>query len=146
MILYREVSWWYWAVTAVLLIIGLAGRFEAFLLATALSAVQVAHFRLREGSFTAFPVQVRVAYTAMLLLALWGPMNLLFWVPAIGTPAQVLFGYCTLARCLTLLPWNRREPFSWRLVWRTFSAPPVKGNIRQGLPATTYAAAEETGR
>lgn len=137
MILYREISWWYWAVTSVLLIVGLAGRFEAFYLAIALSAFQVAHFRLREGSFAAFPVQVRVAYTGILLLALWPPLHWLFWVPAIGTPAQVLFCYCTLARLLSLLPWNRREPLSWRLVWRTFVSRPVKGNILQGLPATS---------
>lgn len=137
MILYRQSSWWYWAVTAVLLIAGQAGWFAAFHLAIALSAVQVVHFRLREGSFTAFPVQVRVAYAGILVLASWGPMNWLFWVPAIGTPAQVLFGYCTLARCLSLLPWNRRQPLSWPLLWRTFSAPPVEGNILQGLPSTT---------
>jgi len=95
------------------------------------------HFRLREGSFAAFPVQVRLAYTAILLVALWTPMNWLFWIPAIGTPAQVLFGYCALARCLSLLPWNRREPLSRRLVWRTFAAKPVRGNILQGQPAVT---------
>ena len=136
MIQFREICWWYWAVTSVLLLAGLAGRFEAFQLAAGLSAFQIIHFRLREGSFSAFPVQVRVAYTAMLLLALWEPMRWLFWVPAIGTPARVLFGYCTLARCMSLLPWNRREPLSWRLVRRTFFSPPVKGNILQGLPAT----------
>lgn len=136
MIQFREICWWYWAVTSVLLFAGLAGRFEAFQLAAGLSAFQIIHFRLREGSFSAFPVQVRVAYTAMLLLALWEPMRWLFWAPAIGTPARVLFGYCTLARCMSLLPWNRREPLSWRLVRRTFFSPPVKGNILQGLPAT----------
>ena len=120
-----------------LLIVGLAGWFEAFYLATGLSIVQVIHFRLRASSFAAFPVQVRLAYTAMLLIALWGPMNWLFWVPAIGTPAQVLFGYCTLARCLSLLPWNRVEQLTWRLVWRTFVSRPVKGSILQGLPAAS---------
>lgn len=135
MILYREISWWYWAVTATLLIIGLAGRFEAFYLATALGALQIVHFRLREGSFAAFPVQVRLAYTALLALALWEPMNWLFWVPAIGTPAQVLFGYCSLARCLSLLPWNRREPLSADLVRRTFLSRPIRGSVLQGLPA-----------
>lgn len=139
MIQYNEISWWYWAVTTVLLSIGLIGRFEAFYLASALSAIQIVHFRLREGGFSAFPVQVRVAYTALLLVSLWGPLNRLFWVPAIGTLAQVLFGYCTLARCLSLLPWNRLEPFSWSLVWRTFTAAPVKGSILQGLPATDIA-------
>jgi hypothetical protein len=137
MILYKELTWWYWAVTAGLLIFGLAGRFEAFYLATALSVVQVAHFRLRDDSFAAFPVQVRLAYAAILTLSLWAPMNWLFRVLAVGTLAQVLFGYCTLARCLSLLPWNRQQSFSWRLVWRTFSAPPLQGNIMQGLSATT---------
>ena len=102
MILYREVSWWYWAVTAVLLIVGLTGVFACFYLAAVLGVVQVVHFRLREGRFAAFPVQVRLAYTAILLVALWKPW--LFWIPAMGTPAQVLFGYCALARLLSLLP------------------------------------------
>lgn len=136
MMLYREISWWYWALTSVLLITGLAGRFEAFYLATALSVVQVVHFRLRHGSFGAFPVQVRLAYTVMLMLALWAPMNWLFWLPAVGTPAQVLFGYCTLARCLSLLPWNRREPLSGGLLRRTFLSAPVRGSVMQGLPET----------
>lgn len=135
MIQYREISWWYWAVTSVLLIAGLAGWGAAFGLAAGLSAVQIFHFRWREGRFAAFPVQVRIAYTAILLLALWEPMRWLFWIPAIGTPAQVLFGYCTLARCLSLMPWNRVEPLTWRLVWRTFLSPPTKGSILQGLPA-----------
>ena len=135
MILYRHVSWWYWTITALLLITGLTGRLWGFYLATALNVVQVVHFYLREGSFISFPVQVRIAFTALLLLALWGPMNWLFWLPAIGTSAQVLFGYCPMARCLSLMPWNRREPISWRLAWRTFTSPPVKGNIMQGLPA-----------
>jgi hypothetical protein len=135
MIQYREISWWYWAATSVLLIAGLAGWPEAFYLAAGLSAWQIIHFRFREGSLTAFPVQVRIVYTALLLSALWEPMRWLFWVPAIGTPAQVLFGYCTLARCLSLLPWNRLEPLTWQLVRRTFFSPPVKGSILQGLPA-----------
>lgn len=137
MILYREVSWWYWAVTAALLIAGLAGQFEAFRIAIVLSAVQVLHFRQREGSYTAFPVQVRLAYLAILLVASLQSMNWLFWLPAIGTVAQVLFGYCLLARCLSLLPWNRTESLASRLVWRTFASRPVKGSVLQGLPAST---------
>lgn len=133
MILYRDFSWWCWAVTAVLLIVGLAGRFEAFVLAAGLSGLQIVYFRLREGGFTAFPVQVRLAYAGILAVALWRPW--LFWIPAIGTVAQVLFGYCLLARTLSLLPWNRPEPLSWRLVWRTFASRPVRGNILQDQPA-----------
>jgi hypothetical protein len=137
MILYRELSWWYWAATAILLAIGLGGHFEAFYLAIALSAVQVVHFRWLTGGFAAFPTQVRIAYTGMLLVALAPHLHWLYWIPGIGTPAQVLFGYCTLARLLSLMPWNRSEPLSWRLVWRTFASRPVKGNVMQGLPAAT---------
>ena len=73
-----------------------------------------------------------MAYTGLLLVFLPGPMNWLFWVPAIGTVAQVLFGYCTLARCLSLLPWNRQEPFSWHLVWRSFCVPLSKAASCRG--------------
>ena len=134
MIRYRETSWRYWAATTLLLFAGLAGRHEAFWLAAVLSAVQIAHFRLREGRWRAFPVQVRIAFTGLLALALWEPMNWLFWLPAVGALAQVLVGYCLLARCLSLLPGNRLGPLSWRLVWRTFTARPLEGNILQGLP------------
>lgn len=134
MLMYREISWWYWALTSVLLYFGQAGNPEGFWLAIGLSAFQVAHFRAREGSFSAFPVQVRVAYTAMLILFL--PLPVLYWIPAIGTPAVVLFGYCTLARCLSLMPWNRREPLSVDLVRRTFLSKPVRGSVMQGLSAS----------
>lgn len=135
MLMYREISWWYWSVTTILLFSGLAGQPEGYWLAIALSALQIVHFRLRDHSFAAFPVQVRVAYTAMLVVFLWGPLNVLYWIPAIGTLAQVLFGYCTLARCLSLMPWNRREPMSTALLLRTFLSRPVRGSVMQGLPA-----------
>ena len=137
MILYKETSWWYWAVTDLLLIVGLLGWPEAFYLAIALTVVQIVHFRRREGSFAAFPVQVRMVYAAILLAFLWPPLNLLYWWPFIGTFALVAFGYCFLARFMSLMPWNRREPLTWRLIRRTFFSAPVRGNILQGLPATS---------
>jgi hypothetical protein len=39
-----------------------------------------------------------------------------------------------MARLVSLLPWNRKEPFSFALVLRTFLSVPVRGNILQGLP------------
>ena len=35
----------------------------------------------------------------------------------------------------SLLPWNRRQPLSWRLAWRTFVSRPVRSDILQGQPA-----------
>lgn len=138
MIFYRETGWRYWAASEVLLVIGLAGWYPAFALALVLALVQVAHYRARERSFTAFPVQVRIGYAAILLIALAPALHWLFWLPAVGTLALLLFGYCLLARCLSLMPWNRRERFTWQLAWRTFTAPPVRGSILQGLPAAEH--------
>jgi hypothetical protein len=106
-----------------------------FMLAIGLTMVQLVHFMLREGSPTGVPVQVRFWYLVLLLVALPEPMQWIYWIPTIGTWAQLIFGYCTMARCVSLLPWNRREPFSAGLVARTFFSRPVPGNILQGLPA-----------
>jgi hypothetical protein len=134
MIDYRELSWRYWFVTACLLTAGVAGFPTGFLLAIGLTVIQLVHFAIREGSMTAFPV-VRFWYLMLLLVALPGPMQVLYWIPTVGTWAQLIFGYCTMARCVSLLPWNRKEAFSAGLVTRTFLSRPVPGNILQGLPA-----------
>jgi hypothetical protein len=83
----------------------------------------------------AFPVQVRLGYLLLLLIALPETFQLIYWFPTIGTWAQVLFGYCAMARMVSLLPWNRKEAFSFTLLQRTFLSSPVRGNILQGLPA-----------
>lgn len=134
MIDYKELSWWYWFTTACLLTAGIAGLKLAYLLAIGLTLFQLMHFIIREQSITAFPVQVRFWYLILLLVSFPGPMQLLYWVPAVGTWAQLIFGYCTMARCVTLLPWNRREKFSVVLLKKTFLSRPVRGNILQGLP------------
>lgn len=133
----RDPSWWFWAVSALLLIAGLAGWTSGFALAAALSLFQIVWFVWREQSFGVFAVQVRLAYAAILFIALRTPMDWLFWAPAVGTPAQALFGYCFLARALSLAPWNLREPLTWRLVWRTFTSPPSGRAILQARPATS---------
>jgi hypothetical protein len=131
---YRELSWWYWLVTACLLTAGVAGYLSAFILAIGLTVFQLIHFTIRERSLTAFPVQVRFWYLLLLLLALPRPLQIIYWIPAIGTWAQLIFGYCTLARCVSLLPWNHKQPFSLALLRRTFMSRPVRGNVLQGLP------------
>lgn len=134
MINYKELGWWYWFATACLLTAGVAGYADGFLLAIGLTAFQLAHFAMREGSLAAFPVQVRIGYLLFLLVALPEPMRLLYWVPVVGTWVQLIFGYCTMARCVSLLPWNRDERFSAGLLKKTFLSRPVPGNILQGLP------------
>lgn len=134
MLEFRQVSWWYWLATVLLLSAGLAGWPEAFVWAIGLTMLQLLHFGTQEGSPAAFPVQVRIGYLLLLLVAFPEPLHVVYWLPMIGTWAQVLFGYCLMARMVSLLPWNRGEPLSGALLRRTFLSPPVRGNILQGQP------------
>ncbi len=131
----QNISWLYWAVTDALLIAAVLGWEPGFAAAIGLNAVQAIHFMLRERGLTAFPVQVRVSYLGLLLAGQWEPLHFIYFIQIAGTTAMVLFDYCPLARFLSLMPWNRREPFSLDLLRRTVFSPPVRGNILQGLPA-----------
>ena len=134
MLEYRAISWWYWLVTVGFLTDGWSGWVTGFLLAIGLTLFQLILFAIRERSITAFPIQVRLGYLLLLLIALPDQLQLIYWIPMIGTWAQVLFGYCTMARTVSLLPWNRKEALSFDLLERTFLSAPVRGNILQGLP------------
>lgn len=134
MLEYRSMSWWYWVVTVCLLTAGVSGWPTGFPLAIGLTVFQLVHFASRERSFTSFPIQVRLGYLVLLLIALPENLQLIYWIPMIGTWAQVLFGYCTMARTVSLLPWNRKEAFSSALVRQTFLSAPVRGSIMQREP------------
>ncbi len=125
----------YWAATVVLLVGVVTGCRYCLPAVIVLNIIQVVHFACRERSLTAFPVQVRATYLGLLFLSQAPYMIWILWWQLIGTSAMVLYRYCFLARCLSLLPWNRREPYSWRLVKHTFFTPPVTGSILQGRPA-----------
>jgi hypothetical protein len=127
MIDYKYFSWWYWFATACLLTAGVAGYQTGFFLAIGLTGFQLIHFSIRERSITAFPVQVRFWYLILLLVALPAPLQIIYWIPTVGTWAQLIFGYCAMARCVSLLPWNSSQPFSVDLLLKTFISRPVRG-------------------
>lgn len=127
--LHRDLKWWYWLVTALLLGLGLSGWAMGVGLAVVATAVQVPHFLLREGRIGALSVQVRLLYLAVLLLGFWEPVRFVHWLQLAGVWANVLFGYCLAARMLSLLPWNRRVPLTRELVEWTFLSPPRAGSI-----------------
>jgi hypothetical protein len=130
-----KLVWWYWALTTILLVGVLAGNSQSLQAVIGLNIVQVIHFVIREKSLIAFPVQVRVTYLGLLFAAQAPYMVWIFWWQLIGTSAMVLFGYCFLARLLSLLPWNKKHSYSIEMLKRTFVTPPQKGNVMQGLPA-----------
>ena len=103
----RDRMWWVWLAMACLLLIGLMGFLQAFLAALLLSIAQCVLFLVQERSLKAFPVQLRLAYTLLLIICFVPAIRWLYWLPALGTLALVIFGYCLMARILSLLPWNR---------------------------------------
>jgi hypothetical protein len=133
MIEHRDIGWWYWLVTAMLLTYGLVIDPVGLLLAIGLNVIQLVHFILRERRLDAFPVQIRYWYLALITVLFPEPLRQLIWIPALGTWAQVIFGYCTMARLVSLLPWNRSEPLSLVFLKKTFLTPPVRGSIQQHL-------------
>jgi hypothetical protein len=136
MLEYRDIGWWYWLVTAALLSFGVLGNPAGFMLAIGLTTIQLVHYVIRGRSTKTFPIQVRFWYLMLLLIAWFEPLQWIYWIPAIGTWAQVIFGYCTMARCVSLFPWNRNEQLSFGLVNKTFFSRPVRGSIKQGFSAT----------
>ena len=133
MIEYKDMGWWYWLATAVLLTFGVFVSDVGFLLAIGLTVFQLGHYITREKSIKAFPVQVRFWYLMLLLVSLPEPMQWLYWVPLIGTWAQILFGYCAMARLVSLWPWNREQKISLNYLVKTFLSRPVKGSVQQGF-------------
>ena len=121
----QHLSWWIWLITACSLTMGLSGMHSGFLFALVLSVLQTLFFYVREGRLAAFPVQLRAAYTLLLVICFFSNGHLLFWLPTIGTFALNFFGYCLMARVLALMPWNRVEPITSDLLIRTFFSRPV---------------------
>src|SRR5690349_9866154 len=93
----KEPAWWVWLITAVMLALGLAGQPVGFLLAIGISVVQAGVFWLKTRWLMAIPVQIRLGYSALLLLCLVPMLHWLFWLPAVGTVGLLVFGYCLMA-------------------------------------------------
>jgi hypothetical protein len=131
----RDTAWWYWLASAVLLVEALAGCPLGFTPVIVLTLIQTLHVWIRQGGLdprglAAFAVQVRIGYLTWLIAGLADPTGLMHGTQLLGTSAMVLLGYCPMARMVLLLPWNRRQPLSLRLVVRTFLQAPAAGNIR----------------
>lgn len=127
---YKKLTWWYWLASAVLLAAGVAGNERAFMSLILLSSWQVLHFYIEDESLASFRVQVRLGYVLIAVMAFWEPLRAIYLIPLCGTWANVFFGYCPLARFLTLMGWNRSESLTVDLVWRTIITPPTRGKFR----------------
>ncbi len=129
MIQLEKITWWYWLASVLLLTIGLLGNPGAFYFLIVLCFIQVVHFGILDQSIRSFTVQLRLAMLGIVLLCYWEPLRWLYWIPFFGLWANVLFGYCFLARVMSLASWNRKEKLSFNLIKQTIFSPPVRGCI-----------------
>ncbi len=126
----RKLVWTLWLITWLGLLAGLVQRqwYEAVVYFSAVHALLFIY--LERFHWLAFPVQVRLAYAVWVAIGTYVPhMQILMYITTIGLATNLFWGYCPLARMLYLLPWNRREPFSFDLVRRVALTPPVNGRF-----------------
>jgi hypothetical protein len=108
-----------WAITAPLLLAGALGAVWTVALALGLCAVSTIGYGWVLGSIRPYRIQVRLGFMAFVLASQVPGLGGLLWVPVLGTTAQVLLGYCPMARMLDLMPWNRVGAPGWRDVLDT---------------------------
>lgn len=122
--------WGYWLITDLLLILEVTvWQGYGLIAATVLTLLQTLHFFTENPRISAFPVQVRIAYLLLLVIAFWPPLYWLLYPVILGTTAMVLFDYCFLARFMSLMPWNHNQRFSWSMIYQTFFSKPVEGSV-----------------
>ncbi|MCA9523950.1 MAG: hypothetical protein KC609_23435 [Myxococcales bacterium] len=123
--------WGLWLATWLLLLAGLVNRafWGHVVLFSGLHAVLF--FALFRFHVEPFPVQVRIAYFALVAVGTYVPyMAILMYLTILGLATNLFMGYCPLARTVFLFPWNREESFSLDLLRRVFFSPPVAGRFK----------------
>jgi len=108
---FKSLVWWYWFITLIAMITGLAGIIEGFYVVIFVSLIQFIHFMILRG-FTAFPTQVRFVYGIFTIIALFDPTRIFYWALLVGTIMVTLFDRCVIARVLILMPWNKNVKLS----------------------------------
>ncbi len=109
-------EWWYWALTLACMVTGLAGNYMqgeqmvqlsayGFYGVIIISVIQTIEYIFLKGAFS-FPSQVREVYTAFVMIALFDPSRIFYWMLLVGTLMVTFFGRCIIARVLVMMPWN----------------------------------------
>lgn len=124
-----NIPWWYLVFTELSLLAGLLSDPGWFYVAIGLCVIQAIHFGIEDKNFLSFSCQVRYVMALMFSLGLYEPLRWLCWIPAAGLVARLTVNYCLLARIMSLLPWNKKAPYSGALLKSTFFLPPTAGSI-----------------
>lgn len=105
---FRSLEWWFWFVTLVAMVTGLAGVIAGFHVVILVSIVQFIYFTTRKG-LTALPTQVRLVYGIFTIIAFFDPTRIFYWLLLLGTIMVTLFNKCMIERVLIMMPWNKDE-------------------------------------
>ena len=106
----RDTWWWYWVVTFLLIVAAVSGWTPGYGLVILVSALQLGHSFIRNGSIASFPVQIRLVYFAVTLFGLWeGPRLYVYALLLLGTFMVAFLGRCGIALILKRMPWNRER-------------------------------------
>ena len=127
----KALVWGIWFITFLGLVAGFFYRifYEYVVILSAVHALLF--FILFRFKVSAFPVQLRIAYLIWVALGTYVPhLVILMYITTVGLASNLFLGYCPLARMMYLLPWNRKEPFSFNLLMRVILTPPVKGRFK----------------
>lgn len=105
----RQGVWWsYWVVTFLLIVAALSGWALGYGLVILVSALQLGHSFIRNGSVASFPVQIRLVYLGVTLFGLWeGRRFYVYALLLVGTILVAFLGRCSIALLLKRMPWNR---------------------------------------
>ena len=118
----KDVGWWYWVVIVLFLTCGMAADPLGYRLAIGMTTISAIHCWLWKGGVSAFPVQVRLCYLALLLLCWLEPIRWLYWVPRSAAGRQSCSDtvrWRALSRCF---PGTEANPCPYRC-WRRPSCP-----------------------
>lgn len=121
------VAWWYMLATYALLWAGVLADPVWAAAAIASCLAQAVVFGIEDGDFFSLTSQVRYVLSLIILAGFWQPW--LWWLPLAGLTVRLTTNYCLLARLVSLLPWNRKEPLSAALIKARIFSRPTKGRI-----------------
>jgi hypothetical protein len=127
---FTDPSWWHWTLTVPLLLAHLLGAPWAIEGALVLCAVMTLYYLFRLRRLHPFPVQLRLAFFAWLLVGVLPGMQWMHYIALAGTTMRVTVGYCLLARLLSLAWFNRTEPLTIPFLRRQFFSPPSGALLR----------------
>lgn len=102
--------WWLWILTLILILAAFVGWTPGYSAVIAVSAIQVIIFAIKERSFTAFTVQIRLVFFAATLLGLLPAVRFPFYILIfIATFMGTFLGRCSISLILKRMPWNRNR-------------------------------------